>query len=160
MAHAAPAPGGMPRRGGTPEVTAGHGPGGHAPVDVFEPRTHAIGRIAWPVGLGLIYGFWVADIVRSGRAITGSNLLLGFISALVFALVYMAVLAIAPHVRREVHALLWTAFVGTAFGFMYTQATGTYLRGIGYGLLLSIVTYTAFFYRYYTREDEAGHRVR
>ncbi|MFI0810711.1 hypothetical protein [Streptomyces echinatus] len=160
MAQAAPAPGGMPRPGRTPQAE-GRATDVHArPPDVFDARTHAMARIGVPVVLGLVYGYWVAANNRSGGEITGWNLLLGFVSALVFAVVCMALLALAPRMPREVHALLWTAFVGCAFGFMYSQTDKTLLRSVLMSLLVSAATFAVFFYRYYTREDASGRRVR
>ncbi|MFI2761092.1 hypothetical protein ACH5A3_19830 [Streptomyces echinatus] len=173
MAQAAPAPGGMPRPGRTPQAE-GRATDVHArPPDVFDAHTHAMARIGVPVVLGLVYGYWVAANNRSGGEITGWNLLLGFVSALVFAVVCMALLALAPRMPREVHALLWSAFVGCAFGFLYSQS-GSFLstQGAGQGsrddlvrsvlmsLAVAAVTFIVVFYRYYTREDASGRRVR
>ncbi|GAA3124276.1 hypothetical protein GCM10010521_08950 [Streptomyces rameus] len=173
MAQAAPAPGGMSRPGRTPEVE-GRGTDVHArPPDVLDARTHAMARIAVPVALGLVYGYWVAANNRSGGPVTGWNLLLGFVSALVFAVVCLALLTLAPRMQREVHALLWTAFVGCAFGFLYSQSGSFFsTQGAGQGshddtmrsvlmsLLMSAVTFAVLFYRYYTREDASGRRIR
>ncbi|WP_225832477.1 hypothetical protein [Streptomyces sp. NK08204] len=128
--------------------------------NVFDERTHRISRVAVPVALGLVYGYWVAANDRAGGPITGGNLLLGFISALVFAVVCMGLLAVGPRLRREVHALAWTAFVGCAFGFMYSATGAAALRSVGMALAVSGATLVAFFYWYYTHEDAEGHRVR
>ncbi|MFF8729152.1 hypothetical protein ACF073_22025 [Streptomyces sp. NPDC015171] len=160
MAQAAPAPGGMSRPGRTPEVE-GRAAGAHGPApDVFDARTHAMARIGVPVALGLVYGYWVAANNRSGGPITGWNLLLGFVSALVFAALFMALLTVAPRMRRESHALLWTAFTGCAFGFVYSQTGATILRSVLMALAVAAVTFAVFFYRYYTREDAFGRRTR
>ncbi|MBX7555149.1 hypothetical protein [Streptomyces sp. NPDC004232] len=157
MAQAAPAPGGMSRPGRTPEVEAAR----HArPPDVFDARTHRVAHIAGPVVLGLVYGYWVAADNRAGGAITGWNLLLGFVSALVFAVVSMALLTLAPRMPREVHALLWTVFAGCAFGFLYSQTGHSIWRSTVMSLVVSGATFATFFYRYYTREDAFGHRIR
>ncbi|MGW0766067.1 hypothetical protein [Streptomyces sp. NPDC002676] len=150
MAQAAPAPRG----------TTAPAPGGARSPDIFDERTHAIARVTVPVALGLLYGYWVAANHRAGGPITGGNLLLGFISALVFAVVCMGLLFVAPRLKREVHALAWTAFIGCAFGFMYNMGGGSVLRSAGMALAVSAVTVTAFFYWYYTHEDAEGHRVR
>ncbi|KOV63526.1 hypothetical protein [Streptomyces sp. MMG1121] len=163
MAQAAPAPGGMSRPGRMPEVEGrGSGARGRTPVppDVFDARTHRVAHIAVPVVLGLVYGYWVAANNRSGGAITGWNLLLGFASALVFAVVCTALLTLAPRMRREMHALLWTAFAGCAFGFVYSQTGATVLRSILMALAVAAATFIVFFYRYYTREDASGRRTR
>ncbi|MEU6667030.1 hypothetical protein [Streptomyces sp. NPDC046727] len=160
MAHAAPAPGGMPRPGGTAAVERRPAGALARTPDVFDARTHAMARIGVPVALGLVYGYWVAANNRSGGGITGWNLLLGFVSALVFAGLCMALLALAPRMRREAHALLWTAFVGCAFGFLYSETGASVLRSVGMALAVSAVTFAVFFYRYYTREDASGRRIR
>ncbi|MBL1083147.1 hypothetical protein JK359_14320 [Streptomyces actinomycinicus] len=160
MAQAAPAPGGMSRPGRTPAVEGRPSDARSRPPDVFDARTHAMARLAVPVALGLVYGYWVAANSRSGGPITGWNLLLGFVSALVFAVVCMALLAVAPRMPREVHALLWTGFVGCAFGFLYSQTGASILRSVLMSLAVSAVTFAVFFYRYYTREDAFGRRIR
>ncbi|MER6525538.1 hypothetical protein [Streptomyces sp. NPDC001508] len=146
MTHAAPASGGMPRERRQP--------------DVFDERTHAVARLAFPVLLGLLYGYWAAANRRDGGPITGGNLLFGFVTALVFVLVYLGVQALAPRMRREVHALLWTAFGGIAFGFLYSQSGESALRSAGMSLAVAAVIFIVIFYRYYTHEDAEGHRIR
>lgn len=153
MAQAAPAPGGMPRST-TKAVT-------RRPVpDVFDARTHRIARLAGPVLLGLVYGYWAAANNRSGGPITGWNVLFGFVTAIVFAVVLMALLTMAPRIRREMRALAWTVFFGCAFGFLYSQSGESILRSVGMSLAVATVTFLVFFYRFYTHEDAAGHRVR
>ncbi|MGW7238925.1 hypothetical protein [Streptomyces sp. NPDC054804] len=146
MAQAAPTSGGMPRRGPSP--------------DIFSPQAHAMARLAFPIVTGLIYGYWAAANRRSGGPITGWNLLFGFVTAIVFALVLFGVLTIAPRLRREVHALMWTAFMGIAFGFLYSQSGESILRSTGMALAVAAVTFAVMFYRFYTHEDAVGHRVR
>ncbi|MFE8017482.1 hypothetical protein ACFU3O_32710 [Streptomyces antibioticus] len=146
MAHAAPVMRAPSRTGRTP--------------DVFSDRTHRIATWAVPVTLGLIYGYWVAANNRSGEAITGWNVLLGFVSAIVFAALWMGIHALAPHVIREVHALIWAAFAGCAFGFLYSETGASVLRSAGMGVAIGASTFGVLFYRYYTHEDAEGHRVR
>ncbi|MEU0968091.1 hypothetical protein ABZ357_22600 [Streptomyces sp. NPDC005917] len=146
MAQAAPTSGGTSQHGRTP--------------DIFGPRTHLMGRLAVPIVTGLIYGYWAAANRRSGGPVTGWNLLFGFVTAIVFAAVLLGVLTIGPRLRREVHALMWTAFMGVAFGFLYSQSGDSVLRSIGMSLAVAAVTFIVMFYRFYTHEDVAGHRVR
>jgi len=115
--------------------------------------------MALPVVLGLVYGYWAAANRRAGGPITGWNILFGFVTAVAFIVVFLAVQALAPRMKREQHALLWTAFVGCAFGFLYNQSGESVLRSIGMALAVSAVTFVVLFYRYYTREDTAGRRV-
>ncbi|MFC9912953.1 hypothetical protein [Streptomyces sp. NPDC059862] len=145
MAHAAPTAGGTTGAAGTP--------------DIFSARTHRIAKWAVPVVLGLVYGYWAAANQRDGGPITGWNLLLGFVAALAFAVVYFALLRLGPRMRREVHALAWMAFAGVAFGFVYSQTGATALRSTVMALAVAATVFAILFYRYYTREDAEGRRV-
>ncbi|MFD4568047.1 hypothetical protein ACFWOX_27295 [Streptomyces sp. NPDC058467] len=144
MAHAAPASP-APRTPGTNET------------DVFDARTHAIARWAVPVVGGLIYGYWAAAINRSGGPITGWNILFGFVCAIVVAAFYIGIRMMAPLMRRELHALLWTAFAGITFGFLYSQTGATVLRSTVMALAVAAGVFAVAFYRYYTHEDAEGH---
>ncbi|MGW0992226.1 hypothetical protein ACWD5V_02720 [Streptomyces sp. NPDC002523] len=159
MAQAAPAPGGTPRAGLT-APSGGQAPAVYRPPDVFDARTHRIARVAVPVVLGLVYGYWAAANRRSGGPITGWNVLLGFVAAIVFAVVCTGMLTVGPRLRREMHAVMWTVFSGCAFGFLYSQSGESIIRSIGMSLAVAAVTFLVFFYRYYTHEDAAGHRIR
>ncbi|MFF5185222.1 hypothetical protein ACFY30_15795 [Streptomyces sp. NPDC000345] len=128
--------------------------------DIFSERTHRIARWAVPVALGLVYGYWVAANSRAGGPITGWNLLLGFASTIVFAALWMGLAAMTPRLPRELHALLWAAFAGCAFGFMYSQTDKTVLRSTAMGLVIAASVFAVLFYRYYTHEDAEGHRIR
>ncbi|MGX1131938.1 Ca2+/Na+ antiporter [Streptomyces glaucescens] len=146
MAHAAP----VPRR------TTGVTTRDTRLPDVFSARTHRIARWAWPVSLGLVYGYWAAANDRAGGPITGWNLLLGFASALAFIVLYMAVRAAGSHLQREVHALLWAVFSGCAFGFLYAQTGASVWASVGMGAWIGVVMFAVLFYRYYTHEDAEG----
>ncbi|MCS0605885.1 hypothetical protein NX794_32470 [Streptomyces sp. LP11] len=158
MAQAAPTGGGVHRPGRAPERRAAEER--VRTPDVFDARVHALSRIIVPVGLGLIYGYWVSANSRSGGPITGWNLLLGFVSALVFAALSMTLLTLTPRLPKELHALLWTAFVGCAFGFAYSQTDKTMLRTVLMSLVVSAATFAALFYHYYTHRDAFGRRAR
>ncbi|NEB92964.1 hypothetical protein G3I21_14895 [Streptomyces bauhiniae] len=129
------------------------------PPDIFDNRTHRMARIAVPVVLALVYGYWAAANRRSGGPVTAWNLLFLFVTAVVFGVVFFAVLTIAPRLRRELHALLWAVFIGASFGFLYNQAGASLVRSVGIPLIVAAMTFIVFFYRFYTREDAAGHRV-
>ncbi|MFI8349106.1 hypothetical protein [Streptomyces sp. NPDC085596] len=154
MAHAAPAPGALPR-GGRKDAPATV----NLPPDILDARTHRMARVAVPVLLALVYGYWAAANRRGGGPITGWNLLFGFLTALVFGVVLFAVLTVAPRLRRELHALTWAVFIGVSFGFLYNQAGASLVRSVGIPLLVAAVTFIVCFYRFYTREDAVGHRV-
>lgn len=144
MAHAAPAVRAPARQPRTP--------------DVFSERVHTVAKWTLPVLLGLLYGYWAAANRRDGGPITGWNLLFGFMTALAFTVLYIAVRAVASHLMREPHALIWAAFAGTAIGFLYEQGGATVPASIVLGLVIAASFFVALFYRYYTREDAAGHR--
>ncbi|MEV6803822.1 hypothetical protein [Streptomyces sp. NPDC051132] len=160
MTHAAPTSGGMFRPDRTPGAE-GRKTGARArPPDVFDERAHRMARRAAPVVLGLLYGYWAAANRRFGGPVTGWNLLFGFVTALVFGVLLAALLTLAPRLRREVHALAWSAFTGAAFGFLYIQSTPPVWLAVLIALVLAAGTFVALFYRYYTHEDAAGRRVR
>lgn len=171
MAQAAPTPGrrpvipGGPSAPGRPSAPGGPSvPGrsaGPATPDVFSARTHALANRIVPVVLGLVYGYWAAAMNRDAGPITGWNVLFGFVTAFVYAAVHIAVLTVAPRLRRELHALLWAVFAGCAFGFLYSQATQhTVLRSTVMSLAVAAAVLAVNFYRYYTHEDATGHRTR
>ncbi|MER5434668.1 hypothetical protein [Streptomyces sp. NPDC002588] len=146
MAHAAPA---LRARAGASRTP-----------DIFSARTHRIARWAVPVALGLVFGYWAAANNRSGGPITGWNVLLGFVAAIVFAALWMAVADMAPRLPRELHAGLWAAFAGCAFGFLYSETGASVLRSTGWALAVAASAFVTAFYRYYTHEDAEGHRIR
>lgn len=145
MAHAAPGP-----------RTAGRRPG---TTRVFGDRTHRIAKLAVPVVLGLVYGYWAAANARYGGPITGWNFLFGLLTGLVFAGLCAALLNIAPKLRREAHAVLWGAFSGIAIGFLVNQSHTSVLRSAALGLATAAGVSAFLFYRYYTHEDAKGRRV-
>ncbi|CAM5489846.1 hypothetical protein [Streptomyces aurantiogriseus] len=145
MAHPAPALGMR-----TPPTTT---------PDVFSERTHRIAKWALPVVLGLVYGYWAAANQRSGGPITGWNVLFGFVTALVFAVLYIGVRAVAPRMKREQHALLWSAFAGCASGFLINQAGSSVVYSTGVAVAIAAGFFAVLFYRYYTHEDAEGHRI-
>ncbi|GAA1419557.1 hypothetical protein GCM10009601_16590 [Streptomyces thermospinosisporus] len=146
MAHAAPRP-----------RTTGRRPTGTP--DLFSERTHAMARIGTAVVLGLIFGFWAAANARYGGPVTGWNLLLGFVSAAAFIVVYLALLAIGPRLPRELHAAAWGAFTGCAVGFLVSQSHASILRSTWLGLISGAGLGLLLFYVYYSREDARGGRA-
>ncbi|MDW4904778.1 hypothetical protein RB628_05310 [Streptomyces sp. ADMS] len=154
---------GFPGRAGTAgrTGTAGRAGGtGNATLpDIFSARTHLATHRALPVVLGLVYGFWAAANRRDGGPITGWNVLFGFVSALAFMAVLIGVRAVAPRLKRELHAVTWGAFAGIAFGFLYSQTGASVLRSTGNALAVAASVAAVLFYRYYTHEDAAGQRA-
>jgi hypothetical protein len=141
MAQAAPVSG-TPRTSGS--------------TDVFGKQTHTIAEWAIPVAGGLVYGYWAAAINRDAGAITGWNVLFGFVCAIAFAAAYIGARTVAPLMRRETHALVWAVFAGCAFGFLYSQTDATVLRSVFMSLPVAAGVYAVAFYRYYTHEDAEG----
>ncbi|WP_326580375.1 hypothetical protein OG889_21530 [Streptomyces sp. NBC_00481] len=164
MAQAAPTPGRpvIPDTPSAPDRPSAPGrSAGPATPDVFSARTHVLANRIVPVVLGLVYGYWAAAMDRDAGPITGWNLLFGFVTAFVFAALHIAVLTVAPRLRREAHALLWAAFAGCAFGFLYSQASQhSVLRSTVMSLAIAAAVFAVNFYRYYTHEDATGHRQR
>ncbi|MFE9020365.1 hypothetical protein ACFYNL_17640 [Streptomyces sp. NPDC007808] len=158
MAHAAPVPGG---RSGPATTTTGRAAtvGTGRPPDVFSARTHRVANVVVAIVLGLVYGYWCAANRRFGGEITGWNLLFGFVTAFVFAALYLVVHSLAPHMRRELHALMWAAFAGSAAGFLYSQSTESVLGPVFLGILIAAAGFAVLFYRYYTHEDAQGRRI-
>ncbi|MGY0068408.1 hypothetical protein ACWZEH_16660 [Streptomyces sp. QTS137] len=145
MAHAAPRARIASRR-----------PGG---IRVFSERAHAGAKLAVPVVLGLVYGYWAAANRREGGPLTGWNILFGLLTALAFAVLCVALSSIAPRLRREEHAVLWGAFSGVAVGFLVNQADMSVLRSTVLGLVVAAGVFAFLFYRYYTHEDAQGHPI-
>ncbi|WP_328670433.1 hypothetical protein [Streptomyces sp. NBC_00328] len=131
-------------------------PGTSGSTDVFGEQTHTMAKWAVPVVGGLVYGYWAAAINRDAGAITGWNVLFGFVCAIAFAAAYMGARTVAPLMRREAHALVWAVFAGCAFGFLYSQTDATILRSVFMSLPVAVGVYAVAFYRYYTHEDAAG----
>ncbi|MFI2377096.1 hypothetical protein ACH5AO_18765 [Streptomyces sp. NPDC018964] len=130
-------------------------------TDVFSARTHKAAKVVVPVLLGVVYGYWVAANRRYGGPITVENFLYGFFAGVVFSLLFMALLALAPRMRRELHAALWAALIGSAIGFLIIQAPSPgVLRSAILGLAVAAGVFLTMFYRFYTHEDAQGHRVR
>ncbi|MGX4691080.1 hypothetical protein [Streptomyces sp. JNUCC 63] len=146
MAHAAPVYG-RTTRGSTRRP------------DLFSPRAHAIGRWAAPFALGLIYGYWAAAIRRHGGPITTGNLVFGFVTTIVFTVVLASVLVLGPRLGREPHAVLWFAFIGVAFGFLFSQSGESVWLSVALSLLAGIGVGVICFYWFYTHEDARGHRI-
>lgn len=149
MAQAAP----MPGTSRTPATRPGAGLEPHRPPEVLDTRAHGIARIAVPIAIGLLYGYWAAANRRDASTITGWNLLFGFLCAIVFAALCIGVLRLAPRLRRETRALLWAVFTGVTFGFLYSQTGHSVLRSIGISLAIAVGAFVFDFYRYYTHDE-------
>ncbi|WP_320774047.1 hypothetical protein [Streptomyces sp. CRN 30] len=151
MAHAEPASVRTPtKRPGRP---------GSNPTDIFGVRTHLVAKWALPLVTGLVYGFWAAANRRHGGEITGGNMLFGWLTALVFIALFIAVGLVAERLRREQHALLWGAFIGSAVGFLIYQSGRSLIQSAGIGLAVAAGVFLTCFYRYYTHEDGEGNRI-
>ncbi|MGV9989544.1 hypothetical protein [Streptomyces sp. NPDC003374] len=129
------------------------------PPNVLSDRTHRIARWAVPVVLGLLYGYWAAANRRAGGPITGWNILFGFVSAIVFALLMAGALRLGPRLKRETHAAMWFAFTGLTIGFLYSQTGQSVLLAVGISVALGVAVGLMCFYWFYTHEDAEGHRI-
>ncbi|GAA3990441.1 hypothetical protein [Streptomyces plumbiresistens] len=158
MAQAAPTPGGMRGMHRRPARRVMTRP--RRTPDLFSERVHTVARYAIPVVLGLVYGYWAAANRRDGGPITGGNVLFGFATAIAFIVLCIAVATFAPRLQRELHSLTKSGFAGAAFGFLYSQAGASVLRSTVMGLVIAAAIFGVFFYRYYTREDAQGNRIR
>jgi len=156
MAQAAPTSPASPASG-TPRTSGPDGPG--FLYDLMGTRAANIVKWTMPVAGGLVYGFWAAAINRHTGAITGWNVLFGFVCAFAFAAAWIGVRMMAPLMKRELHALMWMAFAGIAFGFIYSQTGASVLRSVIMSLAVAVSVYAVLFYRYYTHEDAEGHRI-
>ncbi|EFE68276.1 conserved hypothetical protein [Streptomyces viridosporus ATCC 14672] len=126
--------------------------------DIFDERIHRIARVAVPLVMAVVFGYWAAANQRYGGPITVGNFLFGFLSGIVFFVVYLVLQAVAPKLRREMHAAAWAAFIGSAVGFLVSQSNESVLRCIWLGLIVAAGSFVLLFYRYYTREDAQGRR--
>ncbi|MGW1146585.1 hypothetical protein ACWD6I_16350 [Streptomyces sp. NPDC002454] len=148
MTHAAPAPG-APRPPGTPRTAAGRH---RAPRATIDPRASG----TWiPVLAGIVYGFWIAGISRdaAGYQVTGWNILLGFVSGILFAAVAFGLHRAAPALRAGPRALAWAVFAGLAFGFCYSQTGHSVLRSSGIALAVAFGVGATVYYHTYVNED-------
>lgn len=155
MTQAAPTSGGMMGR-----VRANRAARPTRTPDLFTEPVHAAARYGIPVLLGLVYGYWAAANRRGGGEITGWNLLFGFVTAAAFIVLCVAVATFAPLLHRELHSLVKSAFAGAAIAFLYSQSGAPVWGCVAVGLGVTAGVFLVFFYRYYTREDAAGHRIR
>ncbi|GAA3819857.1 hypothetical protein [Streptomyces chiangmaiensis] len=149
MAHAAPVPGASHAPATRPRGTVAT----RRPPEILEPRMHAVARIAGPIVIGLVYGYWAAAIRRDAGPITGWNVLFGFVCVIVFAALCIGLLRITPHLPRGPHALTWAVFAGVAFGFLYSQTGHSVLRSIGISLAVAVATFVFDYYRYYVHQE-------
>lgn len=132
MTHAAPAP-------RTPTATT--------------KTTAAPAKLAIPALGGIVYGFWTSGIDRHSGPITGWNVLLGVVTAVLFAAVAQGIHTVAPRLPREGRALAWAVFAGISFGFLYSLTDASVLKSSGISLVIAAGVFAVVFYRYYTTED-------
>lgn len=109
-------------------------------------------QLAAPVIGGIVYGLWAAAIGRDAGPITGWNVLLGVVSAIVFAAVYLGLHVIGPRLGRELRACAWTAFAGIALGFIYSLTDASVLKSAVIACVVAAGVFVAVFYRLYTTE--------
>ncbi|GGX77512.1 hypothetical protein [Streptomyces fructofermentans] len=115
-------------------------------------RTPAVSRLAAPVLGAIVYGLWAAAIGRDAGPITGWNVLLGFVTAIAFAVGFQAVRAVSPRLPRELRAFAWAAFAGCAFGFIYSLTDASVVKSAALACLVGASVGGVVFYRSYTHE--------
>ncbi|MFG2651751.1 hypothetical protein [Streptomyces sp. NPDC048436] len=114
--------------------------------------SHVTGIAPVAVVLGLVYGLWAAQISRDAGPVTGWNVLLGVVTGVVFAAVFLGLWQTAHRLPRELRAASWATFAGISFGYLYSLTGATVLRSTIMALAVAAAVFAATFYRYYTRE--------
>jgi hypothetical protein len=121
-------------------------------------RGTKIMKLALPLGLGLIYGYWAAANTRNGGPITGWNLFYGFMTALAFMLALTAMMALTPRLSRGIRAVAWAAFSGVALGFLVSTTDTSVIRSVVLGGALAVGVFVSALYRIETRPRPATGR--
>jgi hypothetical protein len=114
-------------------------------------RGTKIMKLALPLGLGLLYGYWAAANTRDGGPITGWNLFFGFMTSLAFMLAFMAMQALTPRLSRGIRAVAWAAFTGIALGFLVSTTGTSVIRSLVMGAALAVGVFVSALYRIETR---------
>ena len=86
-------------------------------------------------------------------------MLFGFVTAIAFIVLCIAVATLAPRLKRELHSMTKSGFAGAAIGFLYAQTGASVLSSAVLGLVVAAAVFGVFFYRYYTHEDAEGNRI-
>ncbi|RFU85915.1 hypothetical protein DY218_14985 [Streptomyces triticagri] len=102
--------------------------------------------------MAVVYGFWAAGIDRDAGPITWGNVLFGVVAGVVAAGLFVAVRAVAPSLPRELRAMVWAAFAGIAFGFLYSLTDASVLRSTVMAGIFATAVGAVVFYRAYTHE--------
>jgi hypothetical protein len=128
----------------------------HASVPATSHRTaHHLSRAALtiPVVLGVVYGFYASAIQRSGGAITGGQIVLGFVSGLAVIALGIGLLSIQSALPRELRAAAYGTLFGAAMGFLYSLSGHSVLKSSGMGAIFGGAMFLVSFYVFYTHED-------
>ncbi|WP_455356185.1 hypothetical protein [Streptomyces sp. SYSU K217416] len=121
------------------------------------PGTHQLGGLklsAWvgPLLFGALYGIWAAFIGRQAGPITGYNVLLGFVSGLLFAGILFLLNRMGHRVLPELRAIAYGTFTAIAMGFMFSLTEDSVLRSTGMGLMVGASVGALAFYRFHVHE--------
>jgi hypothetical protein len=153
MAHAAPASGTRDGTGtGRPHPAGRQLPEGRG--GLRRP-----GRAAWslPLLLGVLYGFWAAQMDRNGGGnprwsgpITTGNVFFGVISGLVVAALCFLLHRISHRLPPEARALGWGAFAGATLGYLYALTNASVVRTVVVGILTAAGVCAMTFYWHHT----------
>ncbi|AWZ09341.1 MULTISPECIES: hypothetical protein [unclassified Streptomyces] len=130
-----------------------------APTAPRRHRQTAVGTshldkaaLARPLLMGLVYGVYAAFMKRQTGPVDAGNVFYGILCGAIFAACLVALARIGPRLRREVHAAMYGAFAGIAFGYLYSLSGESVLKSSGISLVVGAGVGIAAFYRYYTRE--------
>lgn len=140
------------------------------------PGRRRIGTAAWmvPLLLGIVYGFWAAEVRRStptpGPISTG-NVVFGVVSGIVVAALAFLLHQLPRRVPMELRALAWGGFAGVAFGYVYSLSDASMFRTVLIALLtaggITVMTYYRYYttltppdtHRYYALHPRRDHRI-
>ncbi|MCP3819398.1 hypothetical protein NLX86_15175 [Streptomyces sp. A3M-1-3] len=121
------------------------------------PGTYQLGGLktsAWvgPLLFGALYGIWAAFIGRQAGPITGYNVLLGFVSGVLFAGILFLLNRMGPGVLPELRGVAYGTFAAIAMGFMFSLTGETVLMSSGVGVAVGAAVGVIAFYRFHQHE--------
>ncbi|MCX5082945.1 hypothetical protein ACFC18_20370 [Streptomyces sp. NPDC056121] len=112
--------------------------------------------MALPLLLGIVYGIWASGIRRDAgptiAGITTGNVLFGFLTGIIVAVVTFGIHRASFRLPRELRAVTWAAWAGIAFGYLYSLTDASVLRSTIMALVVAAGVFAAMFYHYYTHE--------
>lgn len=137
MAHAAPAQGSRPQRD--------HG-GARA------GRTGRTTGLWGPFWMAVGYGLWASVTTRHAGAVTGWNILFGFVTGILFGAVYYVLREVDSAIPRIRRAAAWAVFWGVSVGYLHSLSNTSVLWSVILALIIAACAFVMAMYRFYTRE--------